>query len=119
MGFAFVHPSSDSALSISHFHPLHVDPIFGASWFAHSLRPAELLASLADLTGLRQPQRLLLPSLRPSRSPFSPSDITTVASGYLHRQDFHLLKRMLASLHKGVRSRVFHARTPLFPFDMK
>ena len=62
----------------------------------------ELLASLADLTGVRRPQRLLLPSLRSSRSPFSPSDITTVASGYLHRQDLHLLERLLASLHEGV-----------------
>ena len=94
-------PSWDSALSTSHFNPLHVEPIFGASWFAHSLRPAELLASLADLTSRAGQQRLLLPSLRSSRSPFSPSDITTVASGHLHRQDFHLLERLLASLHKG------------------
>ena len=71
-----------------------------ASWFAHLLQPAELLASLADRTnvpiGL---QRLLLPSFRSSRSPSSPSDITTGASGYLPRQDFHLLERLLASLH--------------------
>jgi hypothetical protein len=59
----------------------------------------------ADLTGCLAPSqpRLLLPSLRSSRSPCSPSAITTVASGYLHRQDLHLLERLLASLHKGVR----------------
>ena len=55
---------------------------FGVSWFTDSLRPAELLASLADLTGhlLPSQQRLLPPSFRPSRSPSSPSDISTVAS---------------------------------------
>ena len=93
--------ASDSALSsFSTLIRFTWDPIFGASWFAHLLQPAELLASLADrtslLTGFR---RLLLPSFRSSRSPFSPSDMTTVASGHLHRQDFHLLKRQLASLH--------------------
>ena len=40
------------------------------------------------------------PSFRPSRLPFSPSDISTVASGHLHRQDSHLLERQLASLHE-------------------
>ena len=49
-GFAFVHPSLDSALSTPHFNPLHVEFTFGVSRFAHSLQPAELLASLADLT---------------------------------------------------------------------
>jgi hypothetical protein len=87
-----------------HLNPLRVGTYFGASWFTHSLRPAELLASLADRTnvpiGL---QRLLLPSFRSSRSPFSPSDITTGASGYLPRQDFHLLERLLASLHWSLR----------------
>ena len=75
---------------------------FGVSRFAVSLRPAELLAPLADLTGPFPPtqQGLLPPSFRPSRSPSSPSDISTVASGHLHRQDFHLLERKLASLHR-------------------
>jgi hypothetical protein len=75
----------DSALSTPHFYPLHVEFTFGVSWFAHSLQPAELLASLADLTrhSLPSQRRLLLPSFRPSRSPFSPSDISTVASGHL------------------------------------
>ena len=94
---------SDSALSTPPLQYASGGTLsFGASWFAHLVQPAELLASLADLTnvpiGL---QRLLLPSFRSSRSPSSPSDITTVASGYLHRQDFHLLERPLASLHQG------------------
>jgi len=45
-GFAFAHRSLDSALSTSHFNPLHVESTFGVSWFADSLQPAELLASL-------------------------------------------------------------------------
>ena len=122
-GFAFVHRSVDSALSTPHFNPLRVESTFGVSWFAHSLQPAELLASLADLTrhSLPSQPRLLLPSFRPSRSPFSPSDISTVASGYLHRQDSHLLERQLASLHERVgfeptsdsRRRRFSRREPL------
>jgi hypothetical protein len=42
-----------SALSLFHFNPLRVGLFFGAFWFAHSLQPAELFASLADLTGAR------------------------------------------------------------------
>ena len=86
----------------SRFNPLLAGGVFGASWFAHLLRPAGLLASLADRTGLIAGlQRLLLPSFRSSRSSSSPSGITTVASGYLHWQDFHLLEWLLASLHQG------------------
>ena len=61
------------------------------------------LPPLADLTRqstLPSRRRLLLPSFRPSRLPFSPSDISTVASGHLHRQDSHLLEQQLASLHE-------------------
>ena len=61
------------------------------------------LPPLADLTRhstLPSRRRLLRPSFRPSRLPFSPSDISTVASGHLHRQDSHLLERQLASLHE-------------------
>src|SRR5437660_9037672 len=61
------------------------------------------LPPLADLTRhstLPSRRRLLLPSFRPSRLPFSPSDISTVASGHFHRQDSHLLERQLASLHE-------------------
>ena len=49
-GFAFVYLSLDSALSTTHLNPLHVESLFGVSRFAHALQPAELLASLADLT---------------------------------------------------------------------
>ena len=100
-----------SALSLFHFNPLHVALIFGVFWFAHSLQPAELLASPGGpdrgpvLVVFRPPScpsqpRLLLPSFRPSRSPFSPSGITTVAPGCFHWQVFHLLERQLASLHE-------------------
>ena len=83
-----------------HLNPLRVGAIFGASWFTHLLQPAELLASLADRTNVSIGlQRLLLPSFRSSRSPSSPSDITTGASGYLPRQDLHLQEQLLASLH--------------------
>ena len=93
---------SDSALSTAPLQSASCGTLFfGASWFAHLVQPAELLASLADRTNVAiSLQRLLLPSFRSSRSPSSPSDITTVASGYLHRQDFHLLERPLASLHQ-------------------
>ena len=47
-----------------------------------SLRPVELLVSLADLTGGFPPsqRRLLPPSFPTGRSPFPRSDITTVAT---------------------------------------
>jgi len=46
-----------------------------------SLRPVELLVSLADLTGVFPSQRRLLPPSFPTgRSPFPQSDITTVAT---------------------------------------
>jgi hypothetical protein len=77
------------------------DTNFGATWFARSLRPVELLASLADLTGvlveggyplsLKLPGRSPSPSLQPTetftprlpagRSPFLPLGMTTVATG--------------------------------------
>ena len=92
---------SDSALSTAPLQSASCGTLFfGASRFAHLVQPAELLASLTDRTNVAiGHQRLLLPSFRSSRSPSSPSDITTVASGFLHRQDFHLLERLLASLH--------------------
>jgi hypothetical protein len=90
----------------AHHHPLLVGGAFEAFWFTPSLRPAESLASLGGpdrapdsfVPPPSQP-RLLLPSLRPSRSPFSPSGITTVVPGRFHWQDFHLLEQQLASLH--------------------
>ena len=61
----------------------------------------------ADLTGCTAPSqpRLLLPSLRSSRSPSSPSGITTVVPGHFHRQDFHLLERQLSSLHERIKAK--------------
>src|SRR5690348_13689629 len=81
----------------------------GFSRFSGSLIRYNLLSCLpplADLTGCAETTllapshvRLLLPSFRPSRSPFSPSGITTVAPGGFHWQVSHLLERQLASLH--------------------
>src|SRR5207249_6628232 len=45
------------------------------------------------------PQRLLLSSFRPSRSPSSSSSIATVVSEHFHRWFFQPLERQLASLH--------------------
>jgi hypothetical protein len=58
---------------------------FAASRFTvcylHSLRPADLLAPLADLTGyLSQPSGACTSRLSAGRSPFPPPDITTVAT---------------------------------------
>ena len=62
-------------------HPLQM----GADYVATGsllLRPADLLASLTDLTRLTPcQQRLLLRSFRSGRSLFLPSDITTTATG--------------------------------------
>ena len=58
---------------------------FGASRFAHglrpSLRPAGLLAPLADPTGLTQPTGTFTSGLPAARSPSPQPDMTTVASG--------------------------------------
>jgi hypothetical protein len=61
------------------------DVVFEASWFAicylHSLRPADLLAPLADLTGyFSQPTGTFTSGLSTGRSPFPPPDMTTVAT---------------------------------------
>ena len=61
------------------------DSVFVASRFTlccmHSLRPADLLAPLADLTGyLSQPSGAFTSGLSAGRSPFPPPDITTVAT---------------------------------------
>ena len=53
-----------------------------------------------DLTrNFPQPTGTFTPELPTSRSPFSSSGITTVATERLHRWDFHPLERQLASLH--------------------
>jgi hypothetical protein len=63
-----------------------------------------LLAPLTDLTGhFAQPTGTFTPELSASRSPFSSSGITTVATERFHRWDFHPLEYQLASLH-----RLFH-----------
>ena len=73
---------------------------FAASLVRCSLRPVELLAPLTDLTGhFAQPTGAFTPELSASRSPFSSSGITTVATERFHRWDFHPLERQLASLH--------------------
>jgi hypothetical protein len=61
------------------------------------LRPADLLASLLETFTSRLPARW---------SPFAPLDMTTVATGRFHRQDFHLLEVQLASLHRKTRFRL-------------
>jgi len=50
-----------------------------------------------------QPTGTFTPELPASRSPFSSSGITTVATERFHRWDFHPLESQLASLH-----RLFH-----------
>jgi len=54
---------------------------FEASWFADSLRPVELFAPLADLTGSSQPTGTFTSGLSAGRSPFPPPDMATVATG--------------------------------------
>ncbi len=57
-----------------------------------------------DLTrNFPQPTGTFTPELPSSRSPFSSSGITTVATERFHRWDFHPLESQLASLH-----RLFH-----------
>jgi hypothetical protein len=66
-------------------HPLQTGEVFrgftGSLSLLLSLRPVELLAPLADLTGFPPSQQgLLLPSFPPGRSPFPWSGITTVVT---------------------------------------
>src|ERR1700736_5933355 len=73
-------------------------------WFAASLRPVELLAPrYGSDQEFPQPTGTFTPELPTSRSPFSSSGITTVATERFHRWDFHPLESQLASLH-----RLFH-----------
>ena len=92
---------------------------FAAPLVRCSLRPIELLAPLTDLTRhFAQPTGTFTPELPASRSPFSSSGITTVATEHFHRWDFHPLERQLASLH-GLFHPLQHAglsrRTPVCP----
>jgi hypothetical protein len=88
-------------------------------WFAASLRPVELLAPLyGSDQEFPQPTGTFTPELSASRSPFSSSGITTVATERFHRWDFHPLEYQLASLH-GLLHPLQHAglarRTPVGP----
>src|SRR5690348_2290168 len=77
--------------------------VFARRFMRPACKRVSCLPPLADLTRhstLPSRRRLLLPSFQPSRLPFSPSEISTVISGHLHRQDSHLLERQLASLHE-------------------
>ena len=70
-------------------HPFPMGDGFAASLVRCSLRPVELLAPLTDLTGhFAQPTGTFTPELSASRSPFSSSGITTVATERFHRWDF-------------------------------
>jgi hypothetical protein len=81
-------------------HPLQMGRTFAASLVRYSLRPAKLLATLADLTGyFSQPTVTFTSRLSTGRSSFPSLDITTVALSKLHRRDFHPLEHQLASLH--------------------
>jgi len=65
---------------ISH-HPLQMGRTFAASLVCDSLRPVELLAPLADLTGCSaRPSGTFTPELSMSRLPFPSSGITTVVT---------------------------------------
>ena len=76
-----------------------------ARHFAASLRFAFATACrvVGPLDGsdraFAQPQGLLLPSFRSSRSPSSSSGIATVVSEHFHRWYFQPLEQQLASLH--------------------
>src|SRR5262249_2442705 len=77
-----------------------------ARHFAASLRFAFATACrvVGPLDGsdraFAQPQGLLLPSFRSSRSPSSSSGIATVVSEHFHRWYFQPLEQQLASLHQ-------------------
>src|SRR6202011_4291249 len=61
-------------------------------WFAASLRPVELLAPrYGSDQEFPQPTGTFTPELLASRSPFSSSGITTVATRALPPMDFHPL----------------------------
>src|SRR6516165_10707876 len=93
-------------------HPFPMGDGFAASLVRCSLRPVELLAPLTDLTGhFVQPTGTFTPELPASRSPFSSSGITTVATERFHRWDFHPLECQLASLH-GLLHPLQHAGYP-------
>jgi hypothetical protein len=87
-----------------------------------SLRPVELLVSLADLTGVFPSQRRLLPPSFPTgRSPFPRSDITTVATeqappmGLSPIGTSASIAAQAPSLHRNYPASPWDAPTPTLP----
>ena len=63
---------------VLHLNPLRVAPNFGASWFAHALQPAELLASRGpDRMHRTQPTKAFTPEL-------AVESVTLLAVGYYY-----------------------------------
>src|SRR5262249_10615991 len=69
--------------------------IFGASRFAHSLRPAKLLAPLYGSDRYTRPPGAFTPRLPTDRLPSPLLDTTTTATGLLCWRDFHPLEWQL------------------------
>ena len=89
-----------------HLNPLHVGRVFGVFWFAHSLQPAELLASPGGPDRVRgddapctKPREAFTPELAAESVTLLAVGYTTVAPGGFHWQVSHLLEPQLASLH--------------------
>jgi hypothetical protein len=72
-------------------------------WFAARCGLSSCLPPDGSDWDFAQPTGTFTPELPASRSPFSSSGITTVATEHFHRWDFHPLEGQLASLH-----RLFH-----------
>src|SRR5215471_10262349 len=95
--------------------------ISGLPQFAHSLRPASLLAPLHGSDQFPSRRGLLRPGFRTDRSPFPPLDITTTVTGLLCWRDFHPQEWQLASLHDLSGSQTTHpvplprSKTPAEP----
>ena len=73
---------------------------FGASRFAHLLRPAQLLAPLYGSDRYARPPRAFTSRLPTDQLPSPLLDMTTTATGLLCWRDFHPLEWQLASLHQ-------------------
>ena len=85
------------------------------SWFpgSLSLRPVELLAPLADLTGyFSQPSRAFTSGLSTGQSSFPPPDIATVATEQVPPVGLSPLEQQLASLHLGLHRTALSSAPP-------
>ena len=105
MTLAFAPGLMGSALSTSHA-PILLwgNQISGLYYGSHSLRPADLLASLVGADQrFPQPTETFTSGLPADWSPAPPPNMTTVATGKFHRRDFHPLERRLASLQQALR----------------